>query len=113
LVDRLKRAIGAHQMRTGDTVTYKELGELADLTPSSMTDVINAKRKVTIAEAVLWADKLGVEFAWLAANRGPMTVLTTEDARKFGQAPSGGESAADHFTRRRAETEGKRPHKGR
>jgi hypothetical protein len=108
-VDRLKRAVGAFQLRTGRTLTWKELGEAADLTPQSMTDVLRLKRRVTIRDARIWADMLSVEFSWLAIGRGPMVVMTQEEASRFGAAPLEGESAAELFARRRSEAQQKRP----
>jgi hypothetical protein len=104
LVDRLKRAVGAYQLRTGTTKTWKELGELAHLTPQSMTDVLRCKRKVTITDARIWADALGVEFSWLAIGRGPMIVMTQDDASRYG-APPRGEPASAVFSRLRSEAQ--------
>jgi hypothetical protein len=110
LIDRIKRALGAYQLRTGETITAKELGALVGLTPSSMTDVMNADRKVTIAEASAWSKKLGVEFKWLAIGEGPMIQMSAEDAARFGAPPLTGEAAADFFARRRSEAQqSKRP----
>lgn len=72
LLDRLNRARGAYLARTGKEVEWKDLAEAAGLGLSSMTDVTSLNRKVTIADAIAFADYLGVEFAWLAAGRGPM-----------------------------------------
>lgn len=112
LVDRLKRAVGAYQLRTGQTVTWKELGELAELTPSSMTDVLAVRKRVTIEEARIWSKKLGVAFAWLAIGDGPMIEMTPEEARRFGTVPEAGESAAALFARRRAEAQKPQPRPG-
>ena len=100
LIDRLRRATGAYTLRTGQSITFKELGEFVNLTPSSMTDVLTLKRKVTIREACIWADKLGVQFSWLAIGRGPMVVMTQEDATRFGVPPAAGEPASDLFRKR-------------
>lgn len=64
--------MGASQARTGKTVEWQELAKAAHLGASTMTDITTLDRRVTIAEAVAFADYLGVEFAWLAAGRGPM-----------------------------------------
>lgn len=112
LVNRLKRAIGAYQMRTGDSITWKEMAGLVDLTPSSMTDVLSAKKRVTIEEARIWSKKLGVEFAWLAIGEGPMIAMTPEELRRYGAAPEEGESAAAFFTRRRVEAQKQPPRAG-
>jgi hypothetical protein len=74
LLDRLNRAMGAYQMRTGKRVESQDLAKAAGLGSSTMTDITTLDRKVTIADAVAFADYLGVEFAWLAAGRGPMYV---------------------------------------
>ena len=79
LLDRLNRARGAYLARTGKEVEWKDLAEAAGLGLSTMTDVTNLNRKVTIADAIAFADYLGVEFAWLAAGRGPMVVAVPVD----------------------------------
>jgi hypothetical protein len=72
LLDRLSKAMGAYQMRTGRRVESQDLAKAAGLGSSTMTDITTLNRKVTIQDAVAFADFLGVEFAWLAAGRGPM-----------------------------------------
>jgi hypothetical protein len=74
LLDRLNRARGAYMARTGKEVQWKDLAEAAGLGLSTMTDITTLDRRVTIADAAAFADYLGVEFAWLALGRGPMTV---------------------------------------
>jgi hypothetical protein len=73
LLDRLNRARGAYMARTGKEVQWKDLAEAAGLGLSTMTDITTLDRRVTIADAAAFADYLGVEFAWLALGRGPMT----------------------------------------
>jgi len=72
LLDRLNRAMGAYQARTGKAVEWQELAAAAGLKPSTMSDIVSLERMVRIKDAVAFADYLGVNFAWLAANRGAM-----------------------------------------
>jgi hypothetical protein len=80
LLDRLNRARGAYLARTGKDVEWKDLAEAAGIGLSTMTDITTLDRKVTITDAAAFADYLGVEFAWLAIGRGPMTVSPQVEA---------------------------------
>ena len=79
LLDRLNRARGAYLERTGKDVELQELAKAAGLGASTMTDIMTLDRRVTIADALAFADYLGVEFAWLAAGRGPMRAPPVSD----------------------------------
>lgn len=72
LIDRLTRAIGYHQQKTGNRLTDKDLGEMCGLKPSTMTAIMTAERAVKIPEAAIWSRALGVCFEWLCLGVGEM-----------------------------------------
>lgn len=80
ILDRLNRAMGAYLLETGKRVEWQALAKAAGLGLSTMTDITTLDRKVTIADAIAFADYLGVSFAWLAAGRGPMRATPPLDA---------------------------------
>ena len=64
--------MGVYQARMGRKPEQKELAAAAGLSEPTMTAIMNLGRAVRIPDAIAFADYLGVEFAWLAAGRGPM-----------------------------------------
>jgi hypothetical protein len=72
IVDRLKRAVGAYQLRTGKEKAWKELAAETGLTASQMTEIVGCTRRVQIADAAAFGRVLGVRPAWIAFGEEPM-----------------------------------------
>jgi transcriptional regulator with XRE-family HTH domain len=87
IVDRITRAMGAYQFRTGKRMQWNDLADQSGLSQSTVSDIATLKRRVQIADAALFGDVLGVRPAWIAFGEEPMAVPPYEVTLQMPQAP--------------------------
>jgi hypothetical protein len=97
IVDRITRAMGAYQFRTGKRMQWNDLADQSGLTQSTASDIATLKRRVQIADAAVFGRVLGVRPAWIAFGEEPMVASSapvsqerpTEKGNNVQYAPPG------------------------